>query len=203
MLDLLGGAIGNVSLEFFVLIGTLIEEILSPIPSFFVLVPAGGIASAQNKALWYLLVLAIFSGFGRIIGGSILYFLANKSSSLLFKGRRKVFGITHKQITRFGKKLTGRPLRDWLILFFMNSFPLFPGAAISLVSGFFGVRFGMFVTSTFFGTIINALFFLSLGYGGFGAATLLGDLGFASQIFTIVVVAALIVWLVIKLPKTQ
>jgi hypothetical protein len=66
----------HLPVDIFVLVGTFIEEVISPIPSFVVLIPAGAVASAQSLPLWYLLWLAALCGAGRVAGGSLLYWIA-------------------------------------------------------------------------------------------------------------------------------
>ncbi len=150
-------------------VGTFIEEVIAPIPSFVVLVPAGAAAQAQDAELWYLLVLSVFSGVGRVAGGAILYWLADKFEDVLFAHGRRFFGVSHKDVEGFGKKIGGRRKRDWWLLFFMNAFPLFPGAALSLAYGFVKVPFRTFVSTTFFGTLVSGFFYLYVGYAGLQA----------------------------------
>lgn len=169
-------------LELFVLIGTFIEELFSPIPSFVVLVPAGAVAEAQGRAGWYLLVLMLFSAIGRIIGAIILYWLADTfEDRLLAKGRR-FFGISHTEIERFGSRLGRAGHRDWIVLFLMTAIPIFPGAVLSLACGFLRVKFRMFVACTFFGTMVNALIYLVIGYAGFRTAETLRNIEIATQV---------------------
>lgn len=48
----------------------------------------------------------------------------------------------------------------------MNGLPILPTAGLSLACGFVKVPLRVFVPSTFFGTVANALFYLALGYTG-------------------------------------
>lgn len=173
------------------LVGTFIEEVVSPIPSFLVLVPAGAATQAQGSGVWYLLVLAVLSGVGRIVGAVLQYWVADKSEDLLLAKKRRLFGLRHADIERLGARLGGK--RDWWVLFTVNAVPIFPIALLALACGFLKVRFWLFVTATFFGTIINAVIYLLIGYGGVQAAGALRNLELASQIMLIIVVV-LVVW---------
>ena len=71
------------------LIGAFLEEIVSPIPSFVVLIPAGAAAEVQGVGLWYLVPLGLIGATGRVLASIILYAVADKAEDWLFgKGRR-------------------------------------------------------------------------------------------------------------------
>jgi membrane protein DedA with SNARE-associated domain len=166
-----------------VFVGTFLEELFSPIPSFIVLIPAGVAAQARGAGVMYLLVLMVISAFGRIIAASILYWASDKFEDLLLKDGKRFFGVSHKEIERVGQRLgkAGKK-RDWALLFLMNAIPIFPTAALSATCGFLKVRLNMFLLCTFFGTMINSLIYMSIGYGGFRAAVAVDNIQIASQI---------------------
>lgn len=191
-----------VPLELFVFIGTCIDEIISPIPALFVLVPAGIAAHVQEIPLWYLVILALISGFARAISGCVLYLLADKLEDVVFANNRKFFGYTHKDIEEYGKKLGSKNSRkSWLLLFFMHALPVFPGTLLSLGSGFIRLPVSIFFSSTALGSTLSAMFFLYLGYAGVQTATLLGHLDTTAQLVTlalILLVGGLLLWQYIK-----
>lgn len=185
-------------LELFVLVGTFIEEVFSPIPSFVVLVPAGAAAEAQGSAAWYLLVLVLFSATGRVSGAAILYWLADKFEDRLLTNGRRFFGISHKEVEKFGQRLGRAGKRDWLVLFLMNAIPIFPGAVLSLGCGFVKVKYRMFLACTFFGTMVNALIYLSIGYAGFRTAEALRNIEIATQIIVGLCIIGIAAWIIHK-----
>lgn len=183
-------------LELFVFIGTCIDEIISPIPAFLVLIPAGIAAHVQLLPLWYLSILAILSGFARTVSGYILYFFADKLEDVVFARGRKLFGYSHKEIEEYGRKLNEKSrTKSWLLLFTMHAMPVFPGTLLSLGSGFIRLPLSIFMSATFFGSTVVAGFFLYLGYSGVQTAELLKRLDTTSQIITGVVIALLIAWI--------
>jgi membrane protein DedA with SNARE-associated domain len=188
----------EVPLELFVLLGTFIEELFSPIPSFVVLVPAGAVAEAQGMGVWYLAWLMLFSAVGRIAGAIILYKLADKVENRLLTHGRRFFGISHKEIEQFGQRLGRAGRRDWAILFLMNAVPIFPAAVLSLACGFVKVQFRMFVLCTFFGTMVNALIYMGIGYAGFRTAATLRNIEIVTQIVIGFAIVAVIAWIVRK-----
>jgi membrane protein DedA with SNARE-associated domain len=185
-------------LEVFVFIGTCIDEIISPIPAFLVLVPAGIAAHVQNVPWFYLGVLALISGIARAASGYVLYLFADKLEDIIFANGRKFFGVSHKEMEAYGRKLgKERPVKAWLLLFFMHALPVFPGTLLSLGSGFIKLPFSIFATATLFGSAVVAVFFLALGYSGMESAELLKKLDSTAQIVTIifvVILAVLIFW---------
>lgn len=197
-MDFFEHLIRAVPLEVFVFIGTVIDEIISPIPAFIVLIPAGIAAHVQEYAVAYLLVLGIISAAARTLAGYILYLLADKLEDALFKGGRRLFGASHKEIEAIGKKLGKyRARRSWWALFTMHALPVFPGTLLSLGSGFIRLKPVIFLTATLAGSFVSALFFLYLGYAGVQTATLLSKLDKISQIITVVLLLGLVAWLII------
>jgi len=150
-----------------------------------VLVPAGAVAQVRDYTAWYLLVLMVFSAIGRIIGSVILYGLAGKlEHTLLVKKRRRIFNVTHEQIQQLGQRLSKGGWRDWVTLFTLNAIPIFPTSGLSLICGFLKVNFRMFAFCSFFGTMINALIFMSIGYAGVRVAETLHMIQLAGQLIT-------------------
>lgn len=191
-----------VPLEVFVFVGTCIDEIISPIPAFFILVPAGVAAHVQEYIAGYLVVLALISGLARAISGCVLYLFADKLEDVLFANDRKFFGHSHKDIEEYGKKLGSKNGRkSWLLLFFMHALPVFPGTLLSLGSGFIRLPMSIFFSATLFGSTLSAMFFLYLGYAGIQTATLVSHLDTTTQIVTITLIliaAGLLFWRYMK-----
>ncbi len=181
------------------LVGTFIEEVISPIPSIVVLIPAGAIASTQGLPWWYLGWLAALSGAGRVAGGALVYWLAQHLEGWVFRNRQ-LFGITHKDVNRLSKRLGNRRKlwRVWLILFTLHSLPIFPGTLLSAGSGFIKIDFRIFVTATFFGSIVNACFYLAIGYTGIQATEYLSRFGTVSDVIGGVMLLAIVTWLGVR-----
>lgn len=171
------------------------EEAISPIPSFIVLIPAGATALAQGLGWWYLPVLGLISSVGRILAAVLLYLLADKGEDLLFGKGRRFFGITHKQLEDFGAKF-GRERRGWWGLFALNAIPVLPTSFLSLACGFVKIDFKTFVTASFLGSAVNAVLYLSAGYYGLAAVSQLEGLNVFLQVLAALVMVVVVVWLV-------
>jgi len=189
----LEGLAQNIPLELFSILGTIIEEIIAPIPSPFVMTATGSIAQAQNKALGYLIIIAILGAFGRVIGASFLYFLADFGEDLVVGKLGKFVGLSHEQVEKIGSRFSGTA-KDYLTLFILRSIPVIPSSPISLVCGLVKLNFKIFAVGTFFGSIVRNSFFLYLGFTGLATSEkLLNGIENAQTIMEIVVLSALVI----------
>jgi uncharacterized membrane protein YdjX (TVP38/TMEM64 family) len=134
-----------------------------------VLVPAGAGLNAQGGTIWYIGVLALCSGVGRVLGALVLYWLSSHLGRYMFARRERWLGLNQAGIDRFRHRL-GRG-RAWWALFLMWAIPIFPGAPISLAGGFINLRLSTFISATFWGSIVNGCFYLYLGYAGLHVAS--------------------------------
>jgi membrane protein DedA with SNARE-associated domain len=182
-------------LELFVFLGAFVEEIISPIPSFVVMIPAGAAAQIQGFGWWYLLPLGLLGGFGRLFASLILYVVADKAEDWLFGKGRRFFGVTHKQLEDYGQRLEGRR-GGFVALLMLNALPVLPTSLLSLSCGFIKVPLRMFVAATFFGSAINAVFYMSLGYAGFRAMSELKGWDVVLQILAVLAVVSVVIWFV-------
>lgn len=178
-----------VPLPVFVVVGALVEEIIAPIPSPFVMTAAGSIAAAQGQAIWMLGVLAVLGAAGKTFGSYVLYVLADKIENLLGSRLGKLIGISHDEIESIGK-IINNGWRDDLLIFALRAIPIVPTAPVSLVAGLIKVNLRTYLLSTFVGIVVRNLIYLYLGYTSVGALESLNH-GFDSfeKIGTVVFVA--------------
>jgi membrane protein DedA with SNARE-associated domain len=193
IIQLLDNYAHQLPLELFVFVGSFIEEAISPIPSFLVMLPAGAIAHVQGVALWYLAVLGVIGAAGRVLASLLLYFLASKAEGWIFGKGRRFFGVTHKDVTRFGKRLSGTK-RDWLVLFLLNAVPVLPTSLLSVACGFVKVDLRLFITATFLGTAVNDFIYMFIGYEGLQIIDALHRLDKIFQIIAGIAIVILLGW---------
>ena len=197
VLTLLEALAAQVPLEVFTLIGSFVEELIAPIPSPIIMTMAGTIAQAQNRALMYLLVVAVLSAFAKTLAGWILYVLADKAEDFLMRHFGKFFGISHDEIEKIGAYISGG-WKDDVVLFLLRSIPVMPSSPISITCGAIKLNLKTFLYTTFFGSIIRSSFYLYLGFTGLDAArSLLEGMDNLETLFKVVFVLVLglaIVW---------
>ena len=191
----------TIPLEAFVILGSFIEEIIAPIPSFLVMGLAGTLARIHGEALWYLVVLAALGSLGKTLGTWVIYFVADKAEDLVMKKFGKYIGVTHVEIEAIGSRLH-KGWRDFVFLFMARALPIVPSTPVSFVCGVIKLNLATYLSSTFFGTCVRNFLYLYLGYVGLSSYTQLRN-GFEKteslvQVLFAVVILALIVFAYLK-----
>jgi 2,3-bisphosphoglycerate-dependent phosphoglycerate mutase len=182
----------KVPLELFAFIGTIIEEILAPIPSPFVMGITGSIAKAQNKALLYLLVIALIGAIGRVVGTSFLYLISDVAEDLIIGKFGNFIGISHEKVEKIGSRFDGTA-KDYITLTFLRAIPVMPSSPLSVICGIVKLKFKVFVIGTFVGSIFRNLFFIYIGYTGLAATeSFMEGLDTADNIMKVLFVLGLI-----------
>ncbi|MBP8960741.1 histidine phosphatase family protein [Patescibacteria group bacterium] len=182
----------KIPLELFTFLGTILEEMLAPIPSPFVMGITGSIAQAQNKALGYIIVIAIIGAFGRIVGASFLYLISDFAEDIVIGKFGKFIGLEHDFIESIGKKFNGTA-KDYITLTVLRAIPIIPSSPISVICGLIKLNFKVFVVGTFIGNIFRNIFFLYIGYMGLSATeSFMQGLNTADNIMKILLVLTLI-----------
>ncbi len=187
---------GSTPLGVFVFVGSILEEIIAPIPSPLVMMLAGTLAHAQNHTLPYLLLLALLASFGKTIGSWFFYILADKTEDLVLTRFGKILGISHKEIEAIGKHFNGG-WKDDVILFLLRAVPIMPTTLTSLVCGAIKLNIRTYLRATFFGYCVRSFIFLYLGYTGIATYdSLSGGLGSVESFIKIAFAFGLVVLLV-------
>jgi membrane protein DedA with SNARE-associated domain len=154
-----------VPVEIFTFTGALVEEIIAPIPSPIVMTLSGSLASAQEKALIYVLWLALVGAIGKIIGSYVLYVISDKFEDVFLAKFGKFLGISHKEVESIGQHFTEGG-KDFWIVFFSRVVPIMPTAPVSVVAGLVKLNLRTYLLSSFLGYIGRNLIYLYIGYVG-------------------------------------
>ncbi len=157
----------QVPLPFYVFIGEVIEEIISPIPSQVVLGTAGSIAFLQGWPLVSLLALSLLGSLAKSITTMGFYIVADKLEDRLVPMFGKYIGITHDDIESIGKRFDKGGKREFFSLFLLRCLPILPSAPLSIVCGLVKVNAKTFFWSTVAGNWVRGLMILLAGYLGF------------------------------------
>lgn len=155
----------QIPVELFVFIGSLLEEVIAPIPSPAVMTTSGTLLSTQGYPISYILVLAILSSIGKTIGSLLFYKLSDKAEDIVLGKFGKFIGLSHKSVEHLGKHFNGSH-KDFFILLALRAFPIVPSTPISVLAGVIKLNLKSFTISTFIGNIIRGVFFLYLGFTG-------------------------------------
>ncbi len=159
----------HMPLDWFVFLGSFLEEVVSPIPSALVMGTAGSLVLLRHEPLWYLFWLAVFGNVGKTLGAWLYYFIGDTLEDL-FTGRfQKYVGFSHEDIERIGRRFTGHHWQDGGALFVIRFIPFFPTTPVSIVAGIIKMDIRVFLIATYFGNIIKDLFYIYAGYVGFSA----------------------------------
>ncbi len=152
-------------LEAFVFFGSIIEEIIAPIPSPTIMVAAGSLALLEGRSAMGLLPLALIGALGKTIGALLVYYIVDKMEDVVMQKFGHFFSITHEDVEKLGSKL-GNGARDYFMLTFLRAFPIVPSVVISVGAGLLKISLPLFIISTFLGTIIRDGLYLYAGFVG-------------------------------------
>lgn len=199
LIQILENLAAQIPLPIFIIFGSLIEEIIAPIPSPLVMTLAGSIVRSQGLPQASIIIWAIIGAAAKTLGSWILYFLTDKIEDFVLSKFGRIVGITHRDIEGFGKYLN-RGWRDNIILFLLRAVPIVPTAPVSVVCGLIKLNLQTYLVSTFLGNIVRNLFYLYFGYAGLEtfekyASTLDSAQSAVLVILTLSFLTAFAVWL--------
>ena len=160
----------SVSLPTFLVLGEVVEEIISPIPSQAILLTGGSIAKAQHVTIPVLVLLAFVAAIAKTIATMIYYLGAEKLEETLIPRFGKYIGVSQKDIEYLGKKLDKGGPREFVSLLVVRCLPIIPSVPVSIVCGLLKIDVQTFVWSTIIGDFIRGLLVLLTGYLGFDVA---------------------------------
>jgi membrane protein DedA with SNARE-associated domain len=185
-------------LELSSFLGGLIEEIVAPIPSPFVMAAVGSAAFAQSKGWLMLLGLALAGSAGKTLGAWVIYAIADKLEDVIVGRWGRFLGLSHTEVEALGKRFDGSG-KDVLALFMLRALPIIPSSPVSAVCGIIKINVRHYLAATFAGNIPRNLIYIYLGYAGISAyRSFLSGLDTAESLFQVVlfaVLAALVGWI--------
>lgn len=168
----------QIPVTWFVFIGSLVEEILAPIPSPLVMMLGGSIAESQGSPLSFILVLALIGAVSKTLGSMVIYVLADKAEDVIVGKFGRFLGVSHSDTEGLGK-FFGEGKRDDIAVFLMRALPIIPTAPVSVIAGLVKINFKTYAISTFLGLLVRNTIYLYLGYTSIGALDSLSE-GFDS-----------------------
>lgn len=159
---------GYLPLELSSFTGGLVEEIVAPIPSPFVMAAVGSAAFSQGKKWLDLLMYAFWGALGKTLGAWCIYFLADKLEDVVVGKWGRFFGVSHAAIENIGKHFTGG-WKDALAMFTLRALPIVPSSPVSFFGGVIKMNLKIFLLMTLLGNIPRNLAYIYLGFSGVSA----------------------------------
>lgn len=151
-------------LPIFVIIGSILEELISPIPATLILGVAGSFIALNNLSFYYLIVLTILATFGKTLAAWATYWLGRLLGEFVIVRWGKIVGLNIADVKSVNVKLKAK--NTWGLIFAMRALPIAPSAAVSIAAGILHTKQRVFVSSTFFGYIIRNVLTALTGYAG-------------------------------------
>lgn len=155
----------TVSLEMYTFIGSVIEEIVAPVPSPLIMTTAGSLALTQNQPPAFLFWLSAVASLGKTAASWVFYAIADRSEYFILSTFGKYIGFTHKELERVSRHFNGTR-RDDFFVFLARAIPIAPTTLVSAACGFLHLRLSVYLVATFLGYYIRSFLFVYLGYIG-------------------------------------
>ncbi len=196
----------HLPLELSSFLGGLVEEVIAPIPSPFVMAAVGSAAFTQSKGYLALLGLAFLGSAGKTLGAWVIYVIADKLEDIVVGKFGRFLGISHQDVEALGKRFNGS-WKDGVTLFFLRALPIVPSSPVSVVCGIIKINLKTYMVSTLLGNLVRNFVYIYLGYAGVSAYhSVLSGLDSTEsimQIFIFLGLAALVGWIYYQRYKTK
>jgi membrane protein DedA with SNARE-associated domain len=154
-----------VSIEVFAALGSLVEEIVAPIPSPLVMFFSGTILEAQSRSFIWIIYIGLISAIFKTLAQWGFYYLADKTEDIASSKIGKFAGISVTSIEKIGKNFKGG-FRDELIIILGRALPILPSAVISVGAGLIKLNLKVFLRGSLIGNFIRSIFFSAIGFYG-------------------------------------
>lgn len=152
-------------LELFVFFGSMIEEIVGPIPSPLIMTTGGSLAQSKHLPAFYLLLLAVLGSLGKILVSYGLYYLGDKAEDVVVGKYGKYLGVQQSSIDKL-RSYFSQNWKDDVVLFLLRSIPIFPTGTVSIVCGVLKYPMRSFLTISAIGFVVRGMIYLVIGYYG-------------------------------------
>ncbi len=182
-----------------VFLGSIIEEIIAPIPSTLVIMGTSFIilqgAAISPETIFSLFINVVLpASVGVTIGSLLIYTLAYYLGKELIDRLGKYLGVSWENIEKAQSKFE-ESRSDEVILFTVRALPVVPSIAINIFCGFVRYDLKKFVIITFLGTLVRAFILGFLGWQ-FGSLyqTISTEISYFEEISVVVIVLSIIIY---------
>lgn len=182
-----------------VFLGSIIEEIIAPIPSTLVIMGTSFIilqgAAISPETIFSLFINVVLpASVGVTIGSLLIYTLAYYLGKELIDRLGKYLGVSWENIEKAQSKFE-ESRSDEVVLFILRALPVVPSIAINVFCGFVRYDLKKFVVITFLGTLVRAFILGFLGWQ-FGSLyqTISTEISYLEEISVVVIVSSIIIY---------
>ena len=154
-----------VSLEFFVIVGAFLEELVAPIPSPFVMTTAAVLAQVQNYSWLQYVILILLATGAKTVSTLLVYLVSDKAEDLLVGKFGHYFGLNHAHIEKIGLLITKS---NWGHVLFLlaRALPIVPTFPVSVGAGIIKYPLKAYVSLTFIGVLLRNISYLMVAMFG-------------------------------------
>lgn len=182
-----------------VFLGSIIEEVIAPIPSTLVIMGTSfvilkGTVISPETVFSLFINVVLPASVGVTLGSLFIYGLAYYLGKELIDRWGKYLGVSWENIEKAQDKFE-ESSSDEIILFIVRALPVIPSIAINVFSGFIRYDLKKFVIITFLGTLVRAfiLGFLGWQFGSF-YQTIASEISHIEEISVAVIIIGLIIY---------
>jgi membrane protein DedA with SNARE-associated domain len=150
-----------------VFLGSLLEEIIAPIPSTIVIIGSSFFIMGADPLnlegfIKLILYVSIPASLGLTLGSLFLYIIGYYLGKPFILKWGKYLGLSWEAVEKTNKKFAESKSDD-ILLFSLRALPIFPSVAISTLCGFIRFNLKDYIIITFLGSLIRAS---ALGFVG-------------------------------------
>lgn len=182
-----------------VFLGSIVEEIIAPIPSTLVIMGTSfiilkGTVISPETVFSLFVNVVLPASVGVTIGSLLIYTLAYYLGKELIDRLGKYLGVSWENIEKAQSKFE-ESRSDEVVLFIVRALPVVPSIAINVFCGFVRYDLRKFVVITFLGTLIRAFILGFLGWQ-FGSLyqTISTEISYLEEISVVVIVLSIIIY---------
>ncbi len=150
-----------------VFVASVVEEVISPVPSPFVQMAAGFLFLPSDVSLAFLMtllfVVVLPVAFGVTLGSLAVYFIAFYAGKPFLSRWGKWLGVSWHDIERVQARFKQSSFDDFLVFVF-RALPIMPSTAVSAFCGVIRMKLWPYIWLTFAGTIIRAAMIALVGW---------------------------------------
>lgn len=182
-----------------VFLGSIIEEIIAPIPSTLVIMGTSFIilqgAAISPETIFSLFINVVLpASVGVTIGSLLIYTLAYYLGKELIDRLGKYLGVSWENIEKAQSKFE-ESRSDEVVLFILRALPVVPSIAINVFCGFVRYDLKKFVVITFLGTLVRAFILGFLGWQFRSLyQTISTEISYLEEISVVVIVLSIIIY---------